>query len=114
MTTKDGLKMKEEYDVIVVGAGPAGSITAKTAAEKGCDVLLIEKRQEIGDPVRCGEGCNKDDIIPYIDLDPKWISAEVEGVILYAPDGTPIPMGGDDSKPGLVLERKILLSFEIL
>ncbi|MQY54046.1 MAG: FAD-binding protein, partial [Methanosarcinales archaeon] len=33
--------MKEErYDVVVVGAGPAGSVTAKTAAERGLDVLL--------------------------------------------------------------------------
>lgn len=100
-------KMKDEYDVIVVGGGPAGSITARTAAEKGCDVLLIEKRQEIGDPVRCGEGCSKDTITPFIDLDPRWISAEVEGARVFAPDGTLIPMGQDSSRPGIVLERKI-------
>lgn len=100
-------KMKNEYDIIVVGAGPAGSITARTAAEKGCSVLLIEKRQEIGDPVRCGEGCSKDTIEPFIDLDPKWISAEVESARIFAPDGTLIPMGRDSNKPGIVLERKI-------
>lgn len=100
-------KMKDEYDVIVVGGGPAGSITARTAAEKGCDVLLIEKRQEIGDPVRCGEGCSKDTITPFIDLDPRWVSAEVEGARVFAPDGTLIPMGQDSSRPGIVLERKI-------
>lgn len=99
--------MKEEYDVIVVGGGPAGSVTARTVAEKGYDVLLIEKRQEIGDPVRCAEGCGKDAISPFIDLDPKWISAEVEGARVFAPDGTLIPMGKDSSRPGIVLERKI-------
>ena len=52
--------MKDRYDVLVIGAGPAGSIAARTAAEKGLDVLLIEKRQEIGDPVRCAEGVNKE------------------------------------------------------
>ena len=46
-------------DVLVVGAGPAGSMTAKWAAKGGADVLLIEKRQEIGSPVRCGEGISK-------------------------------------------------------
>lgn len=99
--------MNDEYDIVVVGAGPAGSITAKTAAEKGCSVLLIEKRQEIGDPVRCGEGCSKDTIRPFIDLDPRWISAEVEGARIFAPDGTFISMGRDSNKPGIVLERKI-------
>ena len=49
-----GGNMRDEYDVIVVGAGPGGSIAARTAAEE-CDVLLLEKRQEIGSPVRCAE-----------------------------------------------------------
>ena len=43
-------------DVVVVGAGPAGSTAARTAAEAGLDVVLLEKRQEIGEPVRCAEG----------------------------------------------------------
>jgi digeranylgeranylglycerophospholipid reductase len=43
------------YDVIVVGAGPAGSLTAKTAAERGLDVLLLERELEVGVPDKCGE-----------------------------------------------------------
>ncbi|TEU09573.1 geranylgeranyl reductase family protein, partial [Candidatus Bathyarchaeota archaeon] len=43
------------YDVIVVGAGPAGSMTAKTAAERGLDVLLLERELEVGVPDKCGE-----------------------------------------------------------
>ncbi|CAG1772909.1 partial Soluble pyridine nucleotide transhydrogenase, partial [uncultured bacterium] len=42
--------MKTSYDVVIVGAGPAGSAAAIRAAESGLDVLLIEKRQEIGVP----------------------------------------------------------------
>jgi digeranylgeranylglycerophospholipid reductase len=99
--------MRDEYDVIVVGGGPAGSITAKVAAQKGCDVLLIEKRQEIGNPVRCGEACSKDTISRHIDLDSKWISTDVSGVRLYSPNGTPIIMSEGAGRPGVVLERKI-------
>ena len=40
--------MKLEYDVVVIGAGPAGSIAARTCAQAGLRVLLAEKRQEIG------------------------------------------------------------------
>lgn len=43
------------YDVIIVGAGPAGSMTAKTAAEEGLSVLLIERELEVGVPDKCGE-----------------------------------------------------------
>jgi len=42
-------------DVLVVGAGPAGSVTARYAASKGVSVTVIERRSEIGVPVRCGE-----------------------------------------------------------
>ena len=39
-TEKDGTQM---YDVIVIGAGPAGCTAAKILAEKGHKVLLVEK-----------------------------------------------------------------------
>ncbi len=39
---------KLDFDVIVVGGGPAGSSAARMAAEKGCTVALIEKEKEIG------------------------------------------------------------------
>jgi flavin-dependent dehydrogenase len=39
--------MKGIYDVIVVGAGPAGLMAAKTAAEKNLKVLLIERKKDI-------------------------------------------------------------------
>ena len=35
--------IREQYDVIVVGAGPAGSATAMILAEQGRSVLLVEK-----------------------------------------------------------------------
>ena len=46
-------------DVLVVGAGPSGAMAAKTAAEKGSDVVMIDRKHHIGSPVRCGEGINK-------------------------------------------------------
>ena len=39
--------MQKECDVLVVGAGPAGSIAAKFAAMSGAGVLMVEKRQEL-------------------------------------------------------------------
>ncbi len=109
--------MKDEYDVVVVGAGPAGSIAAKNAALKGLDVLLIEKRQEIGDPVRCAEGVGKFNLRQHIEPDPKWICADVKGSRIYSPDGTTIEMAEEiaGGEVGYVLERKVFdraLAFE--
>ncbi|WP_414676330.1 NAD(P)/FAD-dependent oxidoreductase [Methanocella sp.] len=101
--------MKSEYDVIVVGAGPGGSIAARTAAEHGLDVLLIEKRQEIGDPVRCAEGTGKLGLSKFIEPDPRWICAEVTGARIFAPDGTCVELSEKlaGKEVGYVLERKI-------
>ncbi|MCK4491871.1 MAG: FAD-dependent oxidoreductase, partial [Candidatus Altiarchaeales archaeon] len=47
--------MEDEYDVVVIGAGPAGSTAARFAAKKA-SVLLLDRHREIGSPKRCGEG----------------------------------------------------------
>jgi len=47
--------MQSKYDVVVVGAGPAGSTAARVTASDGLKTLLIDRRKEIGSPVQCGE-----------------------------------------------------------
>ncbi len=72
-------------DVLVIGGGPAGSMAAKWAAKSGVKVLLIEKRQEVGSPVRCGEGMSKD-WLPEVGITPgRWINLEVEGARIFSP-----------------------------
>lgn len=77
-----------EYDIVVVGGGPGGSTTAKYAAQNGMKVLLIEKRQDVGNPVRCGEGVAKGWIDKVgLTSNPEWISNEVKGAKMISPDG---------------------------
>jgi len=97
-----------EYDVVVVGAGPAGSMTAKWAAKGGARVLMIEKRQEIGSPVRCGEGISRSWLDSVgITLDAKSVARQVKGAKIVAPNGSSFylseKMAGNEV--GIVLER---------
>ena len=41
------------YDVVVVGGGPAGCMAAKYAAKAGASTLIIEEDAAIGEPVQC-------------------------------------------------------------
>ena len=102
---------EERHDVVVVGAGPAGSVTARVAAERGLDVLLIDRNLEIGVPVKCAEGVSKE-IKDLVTLDEKWICAEAKGAHIYSPDGTKVVMGGENmDEVGYVLERRIFDKF---
>ena len=101
--------MKSRYDVLVIGGGPAGALAGKTAAEKGLSALIVEKRPAIGAPVRCAEGIGKEALHEFIDPDPRWISAEMTGATIVAPDGFVMKLGSAmaGSKVGYVLDRKI-------
>lgn len=100
--------MDRNVDVLVVGAGPTGSAAAKFAAQNGAEVLLIEKRAEIGTPVRCGEGVSRG-WLEEIGLPPsrEFICHEVDGARIIAPDGTSLlldhQLAGNET--GYVLER---------
>jgi digeranylgeranylglycerophospholipid reductase len=97
--------ISDHYDVVVVGAGPAGSIAARTCAQAGLRVLLAEKRQEIGSPVRCAEAAGKDTVAEFIPLDPQWIAAEADHFSLTSSAGNVVHFPPLETT--LVLERKI-------
>ena len=42
-------------DILVVGAGPAGSAAALAAAQAGARVVMVDRRRVIGVPVQCAE-----------------------------------------------------------
>lgn len=103
------MNIKPEYDVIVVGAGPAGSITAMTAARAGLNVLLIEKKQEIGEPVRCAEGLHREGMLEFIVPEDRMISSKISKAIIHSPGGKSIEIKESEGNgpAGYILDRKI-------
>ena len=98
-------------DVLVIGAGPAGSTAARFAAKGGAKVILMDKKSEIGAPKRCAEGVSKRTFeILELEADPHWITQEIEGIRLIAPDGTDVWLTNDVvelPEAGYILERKV-------
>ena len=98
-------------DVLVIGAGPAGSTAAKHAASGGAKVLLMDKKSEIGAPKRCAEGVSNGGLESLgIEHNPRWITRQLDGVRLIAPDGTNVWLTSDKvdlPEAGCILERKV-------
>ena len=47
--------MGKRYDVIVIGAGPAGLMAARELEKNKAKYLIIEAKGRIGSPLKCGE-----------------------------------------------------------
>ncbi|RLB13309.1 MAG: NAD(P)/FAD-dependent oxidoreductase [Deltaproteobacteria bacterium] len=93
--------MISEYDILVVGAGPAGSSAAWAAAAAGARVLVVERRKAVGVPVRCAE------FIPRLLLgelsfrDRGFVVQAVRAMRAVLPDGTV----KETRAPGLTIHR---------
>ena len=97
--------LKKEYDIVVVGAGPAGSMAARFAVEKGLRVLVLEKDRDVGYPVRCGEAVSKAGIEEFITPDKKFIASTIDKFCMVSPNRTEVVIPLEQI--GYVLERRI-------
>lgn len=97
--------MKESYDIIIVGAGPAGSTAARYGSSGGASVLMLEKDRDVGYPVRCGEAVSHEGLVQFIEPDSKFIGSTITRFRLVPPNGKSVIPQLDGK--GYVLERRI-------
>ena len=98
-------ELMDSYDVVVIGAGPGGSMASYHASINGAKTLLIEKSQEIGEPVRCAEAVPRLEDFG-IKADPSFVRNHIKGGYLIAPNGRKITVKGGKTD-GYIVERKI-------
>jgi digeranylgeranylglycerophospholipid reductase len=95
------------YDVLVIGAGPSGSLCARNLARAGYSVLLCEKRPVVGVPVRCGEATGpRKRLSEFMPVNEDYIETTLTGVILNGPGGIHIRHDAD-REIGVMLDRRI-------
>ncbi len=78
-----------KFDVIVVGAGTAGCLAAKTVAEAGLKVCLVEtkRREEIGEKI-CGDALGEHHLKTIGLEKPQGgeLDKRIAGIRIYSPD----------------------------
>lgn len=95
-----------KYDVVVVGAGPAGAVASKYAAKNGARTLLIEEHASIGSPVQC-TGLISTAALAECEIgEGSFVLARMKGAFVYAPDGEELTVRGKGIK-AYVIDRKM-------
>jgi len=92
--------------MVIIGAGPAGSMAALTGARLGLEVLLVERDPVVGSPVRCAEGVDEKGLRRFFEPDPRWTAAEIDSYYLVAPNGDEVKMSIMGLR-GYILERAV-------
>ncbi|MFH1699978.1 MAG: NAD(P)/FAD-dependent oxidoreductase [Candidatus Zixiibacteriota bacterium] len=104
--------MKKRHQLLIVGAGPAGAYAACKAAEAGLDVLLVDRKKDIGKPVCCAEATSMEGLSSFVEPLPEFISTEISSLKLTVSTGKKLQC--DFGKTvGYVLDRPAFEKFLI-
>jgi digeranylgeranylglycerophospholipid reductase len=100
----------EKYDAVVVGAGTAGCLAAKTIAENGLKVCIVEKkpREEIGEKI-CGDALGEHHL-KFLGLEKPTggeLEAKIDGIKIYSPDENTVFTIADKDFIGYLLNRRL-------
>ncbi len=99
--------MKNDYDIIIVGGGPAGSAAALYLAEQNLQILLLEKESFKRDKT-CGDAFSAYSVnrLNELGLTEKFLSLETEkitSILFSAPNGKSIALNTTEDTSGNVV-----------
>ena len=100
----------QKYDAIVVGSGTAGCLAAKTIAESGLTVCIVEKkkREEIGEKI-CGDALGEHHL-KFLGLEKPTggeLETRIDGIKIYSPDENTVFTIADKDFVGYLLNRRL-------
>ncbi len=95
----------KEYDVAIVGAGPAGAMAAQYAAKGGLSVALLERRADVRIPIRCGEAVGLKGASLSIPIESDWILRSIRTMCMVSPAGRRVSFNLSKKDESYILDR---------
>lgn len=100
----------EKFDAIIVGAGTAGCLAAKTMAESGLNVCMVENkpREQIGEKI-CGDALGEHHLKTLGLEKPTGgeLEAKIDGIKIFSPDEKTVFTIADKDFIGYILNRRL-------
>lgn len=96
----------ERFDLVVVGAGPAGSMAAYRGSKLGLKVLLLEEHKQAGSPPHCA-GKLSVKAFKEFSLPSSCILNRVRGALLHSPGGLKIQVSKPEPE-SYIIDRELL------
>ena len=103
MQTRRDTEMKNDADVLVIGASPAGISAALAASAQDIDVILIERRSGIGDPPHPANTFFQGMFDKTSEVvHSEYVTREMAGAEIVSPSGSRIVVDA----PGYIIDRR--------
>jgi digeranylgeranylglycerophospholipid reductase len=102
------MKTLGHYDCCIVGGGPVGAVAARSAANQGARVLLVEKGETPTYPDRC-TGIISPRCLQEAGVDDGVVLRKIRGGIIHAPNGRSVRIEVADTR-AVVIDRRIFNS----
>jgi digeranylgeranylglycerophospholipid reductase len=98
--------LNKKYDIAIVGSGPGGGAAALAAAGAGLKTIVIDRKSEVGLPIRCGEAVSEDVLNDHdIKIDSDFVRNYVHGGRFVSSAGRKLEV--TTKNRGLILNRDV-------
>ncbi|MFW6106730.1 MAG: FAD-dependent oxidoreductase [bacterium] len=96
---------KNDYDIVVIGAGPAGSEIAYQLARRRYRVLVVE-RDRLDREKPCGGGIQLKELLDFGPLPDRVIERKIRRAVFISPSGHELEVAGRDKELFTVTVRR--------
>ncbi len=99
-------KIHDFYDIVIIGAGPAGLNAGKNLIGTKASVLLIDKKIPWEQPIPCAEGVGRLGFNEALQFRKSWIRQEIRCACYHSPNGSTVNY--TDNNGGYIINRDLM------